>query len=165
MSDQGQVYLAFIEGELRAERERRSTYDSRGQALVATSGVLVALLSGIAAAAEAGLKVKPPAVAIGVALVALVLFVVSAALGIVAGWNKLYTVAAYTALDEMLSDHYRDLEAIARNNVGTVHAKTIRSLRATNQFKAACISYGLVFQLLALITFAITIIIILGQAN
>jgi hypothetical protein len=52
VSDQGKSYAAFIEGELKAERERRTTYDTRGQALVTTSGALVTLIGGFAVSAH-----------------------------------------------------------------------------------------------------------------
>jgi len=165
VTDQGEVYLVFVEGELKAERERRATFDSRGQALVATSGVLVTLLSGIAAAVKAGTKLHPPPLAVGVVLLALALFVVSAVLGIVAGWNRYYAVARYETLERMLGEHWKDREVDARNNVATVHARTIQALRDANRFKATCVSYGLIFQVLALITFAVGVVIILGQTS
>jgi hypothetical protein len=51
VSDDGTYYAAFIEQELKFERERRATLDTRGQAVVTTSGALLTLVSAITAIA------------------------------------------------------------------------------------------------------------------
>ncbi|RJQ92764.1 hypothetical protein [Amycolatopsis panacis] len=165
MSDQGAVYLAFIEGELKAERERRSVYDARGQALVATSSALVTLLSGLAAVAKAGTTIRVPASSTAVLVAAIALFVCAAASGIVAGWNRHYALASFTTLNRMLNEHWTDDEVDARNNVATVHALTVRTLRRANAFKAACVSIGLVAQVLALTALGATVLIVIGVAS
>ncbi|MFI5615570.1 hypothetical protein [Amycolatopsis sp. NPDC051903] len=165
MSDQGAVYLAFIEGELKAERERRSAYDARGQALVTTSGALVTLLTGLAAVAKAGTTVRVPAGALAVLVAAIVLFVCAAASGIVAGWNRHYALAASTTLDRMLNEHWTDDEVDARNNVATLHSRTVHTLRRANAFKAACVSIGLIAQVLALSALGATVLIVIGIAS
>lgn len=165
MSDQGTVYLAFIEAELKAERERRSTYDARGQALVVTSAALVTLLTGLAAVAKAGTTIRVPASALAVLITAIVLFVCAAASGIVAGWNWHYALASSTTLNRMLNEHWTDDEVEARNNVATVHALTVRTLRRANAFKAACLSIGLIAQVLALSALSMTVLIVIGIAS
>ncbi|GAB2813977.1 hypothetical protein [Lentzea nigeriaca] len=163
MSDQGQVYLAFVEGELKAERERRTALDGRGQTLVTASGVLVTLLSGITAMVQAGVKTPVPPLAVGLVLLAVALFVLAAIAGIVAGWNARYAVAATATLTRMLREHWTDSEVDARNNVATVHATTVRTLREANRFKAACVSAGLILQVLALVPFATAVVVIVGR--
>ena len=163
MSDQGQVYLAFVEGELKAERDRRTALDGRGQAVVTASGALVALLSGIAALVQAGTKAPAPPLAVGLVLLALALFVLAAVSGIAAGWNRHYAVATPATLTRMLTEHWTDSEVDARNNVATVHATTVRTLREANRFKAACVSLGLMLQVLAIGPFAAAVVVIVGR--
>ena len=150
---------------MKAERERRSAFDSRGQALVTTSGVLVTLLAGLAAAVRAGTALRPPPLAVATVVLALALFVISANCGIAAGWNRHYALATYATLTRMLDDHWKDTEVDARNNVATVHAITVKTLRAANRFKAACVSIGLIVQVLALIVFASATLMILANSG
>jgi hypothetical protein len=164
VSVQGQVYLAFIEGELKAERERRTALDGRGQTLVTASGVLVTLLSGVSALVQSGVKSPVPPLAIGLELLALVLFLLAAVSGIVAGWNRCYAVAAPSTHSRMLAEHWTDSEVDARNQVATVHAMTVRTLREANRLKAACVSAGLVLQVLALGPFAAAVVVIVGRS-
>lgn len=163
MSEQGKTYLEFVEAELKAERDRRSTHDSRGQALVTTSGALVTLLTGLAAVVRTGNAGRfPPAIPIAVGI-ALGLFVCAAACGILAGWNRHYALASYTTLNRMLNEHWTDDEVDARNNVATVHAMTVHTLRQVNAFKAACVSIGLVVQVLALIALSVAIAVVIAN--
>jgi hypothetical protein len=165
VTDQGAIYLTFVENELKAERDRRANYDGRGQALVATSSVLVTLVSGGFAVVGTKTVTRTPPLVVGILLLALALFVLSAVLGIVAGWNRHYAVAKYETIDRMLGEHWADNAVDARNNVATIHANTIRALRISNHFKATCVSYGLIFQVLALLTFAVGVAMLLGQAG
>ncbi len=165
MSDQGQTYLAFIEGELKAERERRVTYDARGQALVTTSSALVTLLAGLAGVVKGATTIRISPGTLAVVVLALFLFVCAAVCGIVAGWNRHYAVASYGTLDRMLTGHWTDDEVDARNNVATLHSLTVRTLRQANAFKAACVSVGLVAQVLALVTLGTSVILVLGQTS
>jgi hypothetical protein len=163
VTDQGKTYLAFIEGELSVERERRSVYDARGQALVTTSGALVTLLTGLAAVVKTGTTVRFSASALLAVVFALVLFVCAAACGIVAGWNRHYALASYTTLNRMLNEHWTDGEVDARNNVATLHAITVNTLRRANGFKAACVSVGLIVQVIALITLGVAVTIVINH--
>jgi hypothetical protein len=162
VSDQGRTYLEFVEGELKAERDRRSAYDARGQALVTTSGALVTLLGGLVAVVRTGTAVRFP-VAVPVTVgIALGLFVCAAACGILAGWNRHYAVAGYPTLTRMLNEHWTDDEVDARNNVATVHAMTVNTLRQVNAFKAACVSIGLVVQVLALVALGTAVAVVIA---
>lgn len=162
MSEQGKTYLAFIEGELKAERERRTAFDARGQALVTTSGALVTLLTGLAAVVKGGTPVPVAPLAVAVVVLAIVLFVCAAACGIVAGWNRQYAVASSATLGRMLDEHWPDDEVDARNSVATLHSRTVGTLRQANAFKAAWVSIGLVAQVLALAALGTSVILVLG---
>ena len=159
VSDQGKVYAAFIEGELKAERERRTAYDTRGQALVTTSGALVTLIGGFAALVRAGSGTRPPIAGLYVFGAALVLFVGAAACGIAAGWNRHHAVATIATLKRMLTEHWKDDEVTARNNVSTVYRATVDTLRQANDFKAKWVSIGLILQVCALVASGTAVVI------
>jgi hypothetical protein len=164
VSDQGKTYAAFVEGEVKAERERRATLDARGQALVTTSGALVTLLGGLAALVKPGTVARfGPAVLLTVCL-ALVLLAAAAACGILAGWNRAYAVATTKTLVEMTRGHWRDDEVDARNNVATVNLRTVGSLREANAFKARWISIGLIVQVSALLVLSAGIVLVVTTA-
>lgn len=163
MSEQGKTYLAFIENELKAERDRRTAYDTRGQALVTTSGALVTLLGGLAALVKTGTPAQvPPTVAVMVC-VALLLLAGAAGCGIVAGWNRVYAVATTATMREMLTGHWKDNEIDARNNVATLHRHTVATLRQANTFKARWVSTGLLLQLTALLALAVAVTLIITK--
>jgi hypothetical protein len=163
VSEQGRTYLAFIEGELKAERERRVAYDARGQALVTTSGALVTLLAGLAAVVKGGTTAQVSPGTVTVVVLALVLFVCAAGCGIVAGWNRHYALATYGTLHRMLDEHWTDDEVDARNHVATLHSLTVHTLRRANAFKAAFVSAGLVAQVLALVALGVSVVLVLGH--
>lgn len=157
VSDQGVVYLTFIEVELKAERDKRAAFDSRGQALVTTSGILVTALAGIWALVRPIASQPPPALAIVVLVLALMFFIIAASCGIAAGWNWKYALASASTLGHMVGARWIDDEVDARNNVASMHARTIEALRKANKLKAVCISVGLMFQVLALIALGVVV--------
>jgi hypothetical protein len=150
-SDQGKTYLAFIEGELKVERERRSTYDARGQALITTSGTLVTLLAGFAALVKTATTATLSSWTLVAFALAVTLFIGAAGCGILAGWNRYYAVAKTKTLQRMLDDHWIDDEIDARNNVATLQLITVDTLRKANAFKATCVTVGLIVQVFALV--------------
>ncbi|MQA84252.1 MAG: hypothetical protein GEV03_06420 [Streptosporangiales bacterium] len=148
---------------MKAERDRRSAYDARGQALVTTSAALVTLLAALATLVKTGATPTfPPPVFIAVA-VALALFVGAATCGILAGWNRHYAVTTVTTLNRMLAEHWTDDEVDARNNVATLHVSTLDTLRKANNFKANCVTLGLIIQVLALFSLAATVIMVIAN--
>ncbi|MFD6392476.1 hypothetical protein [Nocardia sp. NPDC060259] len=151
MSDQGKTYAAFIEGELKTERERRSAYDARGQVIVTSSGALVTLLGRLAALVKSSTVATFPAPVVIAVGVALALFVGAAACGIVAGWNKYYAAATASTLARMIGEHWTDDEVDARNNVAAVQVRTVDTLRRANAFKARWVGIGLIVQVSALV--------------
>lgn len=162
MSDQGKAYAAFIESELKAERDRRAAYDGRGQSLVTTSGALVTLLGGLAALVRTPPMVRLPTPASVAVSIALVLFVCAATCGIIAGWNRLYAVATVPTMHRMTSGHWKDDEVDARNNVAGVQLRTLDTLRRANEFKVRWVSVGLIMQASALAVLAVAVTIVIA---
>jgi hypothetical protein len=164
MSDQGKAYSAFVENELKAERERRAAFDLRGQGLVTTSSALVTLLAGTSALVKTGTAVTIPSTVLILVCAALTLFAIAAACGIVASWNRAYTVAKVSTLQSMLKDRWGDDEVDARNNVGAVQLKTVHTLRVVNKFKARCISTGHIAQVAALVVLATAVVLVIARS-
>jgi hypothetical protein len=72
--EQGHTYLAFIEAELKAERDRRSVFAARGSGLVTRSGSLVTVLAALTAFTRAGGPLAVTALARGSVVAALLSF-------------------------------------------------------------------------------------------
>ncbi|WP_405159511.1 hypothetical protein OG203_23850 [Nocardia sp. NBC_01499] len=160
MAEQGRTYAAFIETELKTERERPTTYDARGQALVTTSSALFTLFAGVAALVKSPTTAHLPSVVLLMGTATLMLFVGAAVCGAIAGWNRGYAVAEADTLDDMLSaDHWIDDEEDARNCVSTLAVETLRTLRASTRFKAQCVAIGLWVQVVALVTLGATVFV------
>jgi hypothetical protein len=120
VSEQGKTYSAFIEAELKAERERRVHFDTRGTSLVTTSASLVTLLAAAVAFFRVGQSHTFPRGALPALVIGLVALSAAAASGILASWNRLYAVAKPVTLDKLLSERWSlDSEIVARNHVGT----------------------------------------------
>src|SRR5688500_4320382 len=99
MTDQGETYAQFIESELKAERDRRTSYDARGQALITTSGALVTLLVGVAAIVRVNVISQLPMAVSVVVAAAILLLIAASGCGIVVGWNHRYVVAKVSTLE------------------------------------------------------------------
>ncbi|MFJ4656240.1 hypothetical protein ACIP5Y_33665 [Nocardia sp. NPDC088792] len=156
MTDQGKIFVTFIEAQLAAEYERRTAYDARGQALITTSGALFTLLAVITAVTRTpAVPQLPSAVLIAVG-VTLSLFVAATVCGVVAGWNKPHEVATPETLTHMLATHWTDTEVSARHSVATLSISTLVSLRRSNAFKALCVAIGLAIQVAALFALGVT---------
>ncbi|NJP34641.1 hypothetical protein [Micromonospora thermarum] len=162
MSDQGKTYAAFIEAELKAERDRRTAFDARGVALVTTSGSLVTLLTAVVAFFRVGTDFEFPRSATGPLVFALVALTAAAVAGILASWNRLYEVPKPATLAKLLNDRWAvDSEIAARNFVGTMQVLTIGGLRKGNNWKATCLSLGLVAQVVALLALSVVVYLML----
>jgi len=165
--DQGVVYCAFIEAELKTERERRSNLDSRGVSLVTTSSSLVTLLAAVSAFVIRGDKFVLPSPAKVPLLVALSTFAIAAVCGIIATWLHKYTVAAINDLTAMRSSHWKDDAIDSRNVVALINIKTIDTLRTKNDIKARWLIAGYFAQLSALVALSVVIFSVLwmGQST
>ncbi|WP_410628417.1 hypothetical protein [Amycolatopsis sp. cmx-8-4] len=71
-------------------------------------------------------------------------------------------VADPATLQTMLSDHWKDSEVDTRNNISTIHAKTVATLRAANGFKAWWVSVGLIVQVAALLALSTAVALIVA---
>jgi hypothetical protein len=165
VSDQGKTYSTFIENELKAERDRRSSLDARGLAVVTTSGSLITLLAAVGAFVTSRQQFRLPSDAILPLMITLGAFVLAALCGLLASHNRPYQVAHADTLTEMVGNRWATTEVDARNIVARVNALTVTSLRHGNNKKAFLVVAGLVCQLVALISLSVAIYLILQSAS
>ncbi|WP_326558501.1 hypothetical protein [Micromonospora sp. NBC_01796] len=158
MSDQGKAYAAFVESELKCERDRRVHLDNRGAALVTTSSSLVALLAAVVAFFRVGTNLTFPNSALPTLIVAIAALALVAASGIIASWNHTYHAPSVGSLGAAVKDRWAtDEETDARNYVAQMQIEIISSLRRSNASKAGWIRRGLVGQTIALLGLGIVV--------
>jgi hypothetical protein len=162
LEDQGLVYSTFVETELKVERDRRSSMESRGQSLITTSSTLVTLLAAVAAFVIRGDNFVLPYSARVVLLVVLLAFAAAAAAGIMANWLHPYVLADVLALKRMRTDQWADDAVDARSVVMNLNIVTIESLRDGNQRRVPWLIAGQVCQVLALVALTGVIVIVLS---
>jgi hypothetical protein len=159
LTDSGLNYAPFVEQELKAERDRRATFDARGQAVVTTSGVLLTILSTVTAI-TINRKVLAVSGPVRYAILsALACFVIAVALGILATINFKYDVAAKSALLQLPREHSVDSREIAERNIVTTNVSTVLTLRKGNDLKAIFLLAALFAQLAALLGLAVAVLL------
>lgn len=163
MTDGGPRLAAFLEQELKAERDRRAAADARGQSVVTTSAGLVALFAAVGAFVSNQDKYQLPRAALVPLTATLAMFAVAAFLGILATYNFAYRVADGESL-LAIHQHMTDSETVAIKNVALTNARTVSTLRSGNNKKATLLLLALFAQLAALISLAATIFVVLLHA-
>jgi hypothetical protein len=156
VSDGAERYVSFVEQELKAEKDRRETLDGRGQAVVTTSGALVALLGAVGALVIDRNGFVLPSDAHYPLLAALVLFVAASLLGILVTIDFRYAVASAETLD-LMEKHLTDSDQTARKSIVGTNVKTIVTLRRGNNKKASFLFVALFTQLGAVLSLALTV--------
>lgn len=156
-SDQGSQYEAFVEAQLKAEYDRRTTLEARGLTVVTSSGTLVTLAVAVGAFAL-GQDYKPSTTAVTALGVSLGLFIVAALFGLIANFLRKYAVPSAATIQLMLTTHWTDSEVAARNVCAVANAETLDSLRAGSNDKAMQVTIALVCQLLAVAALAFAVL-------
>lgn len=155
-----EVYTAFIEGELRIERERRTALEARGTGVVAQSGGLVTLLAGVGALAKGVTSVAPPRVAIVAVVFALVFFFGAALCGSLVNFWPLYPpykVADGATMTEMRTNKRDHTDEEARSVVAYIHVGTLESLRKINDRKVKWVGAAQLCEIFALLAVSVAV--------
>jgi hypothetical protein len=159
VTDQGSVYAAFIEGELKAERDRRTTLDARGVSVVTTSASLVTLLTAVGAVVTSEKSFTFPGAALPPLIATLASFTAAVVLGILASRGRYYHVALTETLYGMVTDHWGDDEIDSRNNVAELNIRTVHTLRVGNDNKSGLLTLALSAQLVGVAALSLTVIL------
>src|SRR4051794_19058062 len=146
-SSAGDVAAEFIAAELEAERTRKSSLESRGLAVITSSGTLVTLLFGLAAVVTkaTGFALDDPARWLLVA--AAMLFVLAAALGIACNAPARYFQIDPASLTVFVTPSVWVEEAIdAKRELTAARLAELADARSRNQRKAMLVAVAMAFQ-------------------
>ncbi len=141
-NDQGAIYAAFVDEQLRAESARRTSLDERGAKLQQSASVTVGLFAtaiGLLLGKDHTLAGWPLGLFVGSIVVLIGAFLC----GVVSTKLVTYEVADGGTFAGMLGDHWGDSDVDSRNITGWINAKTVTAMRPGNDFKAAWLSYGI----------------------
>jgi len=148
LSERGEVYSAFIEAELKAEDERRTSIDAKSIGIATSSSAFIALLIAVLTVVL-GKEFTLPAAVVPLGLGGLGLYAIAALLGLLAGTGRKYQRVGVATLDLMVGQHWTDEEVDARNQVAYLRANTVKTLRVGNDSKSRILLYGIGMQLSA----------------
>jgi hypothetical protein len=152
----------FITKELDAEHARKSSLESRGFAVITTSGALVTLLFALAAlvvkASEFALADAPRWLLVGAAL----LFVLAAALGIACNSPRLYYQVDPRSLEVFVTPEvWAEAGADAKRELTTARLIVLTDARTRNDRKGRLVVAAMILQVAAMLITAIAITMIL----
>jgi hypothetical protein len=148
MTDQGEVYADFVAIELEQERHRRDRLDAKSNATLVTSAGLVSLVAALGILDPVSLQQQPLIVRWGF-VVAAASLMISAVLGLLAGWLHVYTVLSERAVRRrMLNECWGESQVTARSRVAQFNAETLDTLRQGNNTKARQLLWAHALQVL-----------------
>ncbi len=155
-SDQGSVYTAFIEEQLKSELARRTSLDERGSKLQQSASVTVGLF-----VAALGMLLGRDQHLTGAGLTMFVLTVAFLVLsflgGVVTTVLFRYGMATPSTLKKMLgAEHWMDTEVTSRNFAAWLNVTTLERLRPGNNVKALALICGIAAQGLGVVAGVIT---------
>jgi len=158
VAEQGVTYSAFIDGQLKAEYERRVSLDARGLAVMTSSGAFTTLVFALLVVlrGKGFVPTAPGKVAISLSLL---LFIVSGFVGLYAAQLLGYHVIDLAAMKTMTKIRWIDDEVDARNACAAANLKAIKTLREGNNKKAGRIVVAGALQLAAVGALGVVIIL------
>jgi hypothetical protein len=165
VSEQGKTFAAFVEAELKAERERRTALDARGVGLVTTSGSLTTLLAAVGAFVSGRTGFQLPSSAAPPLVITLLAFALASGLGLLASHNRKYAVADAATLAALTGPRWATHEVDARSVVAQINARTVSTLRLGNDKKSFLLIAGLGCQLVGLVSLAVAVLVVLATAG
>lgn len=162
----GPVFTEFIEKELAYERDRRKSLDARGISALTTSSTLVTLIVGLGAIVTSVDGFEPGWPAIALLGFALLAFVLTALLGLLANRLVKYQVVDPAQL-RTWRDHdkkWNDEADKAKRVIAEANITTIETLRKGNGRKAKLLEAALWSQLAAIVLLAAAVGVVLVGA-
>lgn len=157
MSDQGNVYSAFVQSELASEETRRTEINAQIRVAVAASGAQFGLATGLIVFVR-GAHYLPDRSWSWLFSVSLALYLLSVAFGLVASRSHKTAVASPETLRRMLSDHWTDDIVTARNFVARTRVNSIEALRQGNNLKTRWLKWSVIIQIGAVMFLAAAVL-------
>jgi hypothetical protein len=157
----GRIYGEFVSLQLDDQRSLKDSLESRAAGVITSSGVLVTLLFGFAAITTNTKGYRLPGTAHIPLLVALGAFVLAFALAVVVGIPFVYNRVAPAALYEHVRDNWFEPEWVARRNLAVTEIGQVRGYIRSNRIKAWILAVAGLAQLVALLSLAVSVGLIL----
>jgi hypothetical protein len=146
----------LLNDEWTRETNRKDSLEKRGITVITTSGVLVTLIFAFTSAVAKGHKFGNFTLAEKIAIaIALLFFVISAAFGIATNTPRNYAGVDYRELEDMTED-----TPITHEIWGDLVCALATS-RDRNDTKAAALSLSILFQTIAILVVAVTVMIVI----
>ncbi|UZG58026.1 hypothetical protein [Rhodococcus opacus] len=156
--EQGKEYAGFIQKELEREYGRRDTVNSRAATAITSATGLVTIVLAVVAVAK-GKDFTLSGCALVSLWVALLSFLASAILAVLAGINWKYKATSVESMYRMVGDRWEDdTEVTARNLAALCNVVTIKSLRGGTTIKYRLLLGSAGFQALAIAALAASVI-------
>lgn len=160
-----ELLASFIESELAAEESRKDSIEQRGSAVISTSGALVTVLFGLAAVVTGQDKYTPPDVALWAILLALVLFVMAAVLGLLTNAVRNYNRVKLDDVEKTVDTEWRTITVDdARAAISQSNLRVLRSARTQTNGKAQLLKAAVICQVAAVAVLALAVAAILIDA-
>jgi hypothetical protein len=156
-----EVFLDYIEKELRMERERKAQLDQRGVALITTSGSLTAVLFALGALVSGKESFHPSVLTITLLGTTLLAFSIAAIFGLVTTRLVASEVGDVKSLNRLREQHWTADVADARAAIADMHIRTIAKIRMGNKAKTEWLELGQIFQFLASVMLTLCVLTIL----
>jgi len=147
--DQGVVYSAFIDQELKDEQARRDRLDARSTTVLTSSASLVALLASVGAFVLRGDKLAMPSSAFVPLVAGVSAFGISGFIALIAAWPVSYGKTPVRVLTELRTERWPESQITARNHVANLKIKEITDLRNMNNRRVRVLFAALAAQLVA----------------
>ena len=161
----GQAASAFIAEEMETERGRKASLESRGLAVITTSGTLVTLLFGLATFAASASQITITASERWLLTVAALLFVVAAGLGIACNAPiRYYQVDAESLAVFMTPEVWVEPGVDATRELTAARLTELSDARGRNEHKGQLVVAAMCLQVIAGLLTAIAIAFVLWNA-
>jgi hypothetical protein len=163
-SSVGAAVSAFVAEELDAERTRKASLESRGLAVITSSGTLVTLLLGLAALVTKADKFKLADSERWLLAAAALLFVVAGAVGIVCNAPARYLQIEPASLTGMLAPEAWSSEGTsARRELTAAKLAELADARGRNEWKARLLAGAMAVQGAAVLMAAVAVVLVLRR--
>lgn len=161
-ADAGSSYGQLISDQLARERSHKTNLEARGITVVTTSGTLTTLLFALTAGLTTVAKFKLLGSAKLPLLLALISFVVAAALGLVTNMPLKYQEPTPRGLAHLVNANYwTGPKEIGQLRVAAAQVTTLSAARSANNLKVILLLGAILSELLAVIFLSWAIITIL----
>lgn len=159
----GSAYRGLIDDQLKREDARKTSFESRGMQIIASSGTFVTLVFALAAVVTGTSKFKLADSSKGVLALSLVLFAAAAAYGILTNMpGGDYVEAEASSLKRLLDEQFwLGPVEIAQRRVAELEVALISAAREENNRKADLLRLGLGCEVFGVLAVAAAVLLIL----